>query len=187
MEAAKKKYQGQTENVQLPDNVKASYENSVLTLKGPNGENKKSFATGEISIKTAEGSIIIAYGKGGKRSKKSVQTIKAHIRNMIKGVQEGHTYKLKMCAGHFPMSATISGNELVVKNFIGEKHPRRLGISPEVKASVDGQEIILKSANKEAAAQCAAAIEHLTKRAGFDRRIFMDGIFITNKDGKEVK
>lgn len=187
MEAAKKKNQGQTETVQLPDNVKASYENGMLTLKGPNGENKKAFASSQISIKSVESGITIAYGKGGKRSKKAVQTMKAHIKNMVKGVQEGHTYKLKICAGHFPMSATISGKELVVKNLLGEKYPRRLWISAEVKASVEGQEIILKSANKEAAAQCAAAIERLTKRANFDRRIFMDGIFITNKDGKEIK
>ncbi|MBI2574650.1 50S ribosomal protein L6 [Candidatus Woesearchaeota archaeon] len=173
--------------MKLPDSVNAAYENGVLSLKGPNGENKKSFAAGKTVIKVEGDSAIITYDKGSKRSKKEAQTIKAHIKNMARGVTEGHTYKLKICSGHFPMSVSITGNELAVKNFIGEKHPRTARIAPGVKASVEGQEILVRSASKEAAAQCAASIEQLTKRADFDRRVFMDGIFIINKDGKELK
>lgn len=177
----------QTEKVHLPESVKASYENGVMTLKGPNGENKKALAANATSIKAENDEITITYEKGSKRSKKGAQTIKAHIKNMVRGAAEGHTYRLKICTGHFPMNVSMAGNELVVKNLLGEKHPRSIRIPAEVKAAVEGQEIVVKSASKEAAAQCAASIEQLAKRANFDRRVFMDGIFITNKDGKEIK
>ncbi len=177
----------QIEKVHLPDNVKASYENGVLALKGPNGENKKAFAANETRIKAEKEEITIVYEKSSKRSKKTAKTIKAHIKNMVRGVTEGHAYRLKICSGHFPMNVSIAGNELVIKNFIGEKYPRRARIAPEVNAVVEGQEILIRSTSKEAAAQCAATIEQLTKRTGFDRRVFMDGIFIINKDGKELK
>ena len=116
-----------------------------------------------------------------------VGTAKAHIKNMIKGVTEGHVYKMKICSGHFPMTVTVTGQELLIKNFFGEKFPRRIKFDNSVKVKVDGQEVVIESPNKDAASHCAAAIEQITKRSNFDRRVFMDGIYITHKDGKELK
>jgi len=52
--------------------------------------------------------------------------------------------------------------------------------------TVDGHFIIVESVNKENAGQTAASIEKLTRRAAFDKRVFQDGIFIIEKDGKPV-
>ena len=56
-----------------------------------------------------------------------------------------------------------------------------------VKISVNGEEILVESNNKELAGQTAANIELLTRRTGFDRRVFQDGIYITEKAGKIIK
>jgi large subunit ribosomal protein L6 len=41
--------------------------------------------------------------------------------------------------------------------------------------------------DKELTSQTAALIEKLTRRPGFDKRIFQDGIFMIEKDGKPLK
>ena len=32
---------------------------------------------------------------------------------MIRGVSEGHVYKMKICSGHFPMNVSLSGNVVI--------------------------------------------------------------------------
>ena len=47
--------------------------------------------------------------------------------------------------------------------------------------------INITSPDKEIAGQISADIEQLTRRPGFDTRVFQDGIYIINKDGEEQK
>jgi large subunit ribosomal protein L6 len=85
------------------------------------------------------------------------------------------------------MKITYKNNVLEVKNYMGETVPRTLTIKPGVDVVVKEPEITVTSPNKELAGTTAAAIEQLTKRANFDRRVFQDGIYITSKDGVDVK
>ena len=85
------------------------------------------------------------------------------------------------------MNVSINNEELIVKNFLGEKAPRILKIKPGVTAKVEGSDIIIESTNKELAGQAAADIEQLTRITNKDRRIFQDGIYITEKDGKKIE
>ena len=51
---------------------------------------------------------------------------------------------------------------------------------------VEAKDVIVESVDKELAGETAASIEELTKRPGFDKRIFQDGIYIYYKDGKGI-
>ena len=84
------------------------------------------------------------------------------------------------------MNVSISNNELIVKNFLGEKVPRTLKIKEGTTVKVEGDNIIVESTNKEIAGQVSADIEQLTRRTGYYSRIFHDGIYMINKDGKEI-
>ena len=106
---------------------------------------------------------------------------------MLSGVKDGHKYVLKICAGHFPMNISMSGNQLIVKNFLGEKFPRVLQIKQGVTVKVEGDKVNVDSPDKELAGTTASDIEGLTRRPGFDTRIFQDGIYMIIKDGKELK
>ena len=106
---------------------------------------------------------------------------------MIKGVQKPYVYTLKICSGHFPMNVSVSGEKFIVKNFLGEKTPRILNVKPGVSVKVEGDHITVESADKGLASQVSADIEQLTRRPGFDTRVFQDGCYIIVKDGKELK
>jgi len=173
--------------IELPEGVSASYSNIELAVKGQKGELKRVFLSKKVDIKV-DGNKITLTGKGTtKREKKMVGTFASHIRNMVKGAIEGHIYKLKICSGHFPMNVALNGKDLVIKNFFGEKHPRTLRIKDNVQLKVEGDLITVESISKELAGQCAADIESLTRRPNFDTRIFQDGIYIIEKDGKAIK
>jgi large subunit ribosomal protein L6 len=176
-----------TEEIELPEGVQATMEDKKLRLKGEKGENQRVFNNPNIKIGVKDNKIIInCLTKPTKRQKKIIGTFRAHIKNLIKGAKEGHTYKLRACSSHFPMNVSINNNELVVKNFLGEKHPRKLAINEGCDVKINGEEITVTSCNKEIAGQTAAKIELLTRITNKDRRIFQDGIFITEKDGRQI-
>lgn len=174
------------ETIELPAGVTATLNDAVVTLKGPKGEVSKKMD--DVFVKVAvEGNNVLVSAPNRKRRLLTVQnTFLAHLQNMIRGVKEGYTYKMKICSGHFPMNVTATATELVVKNFIGEKTPRKITLLPGVKIQVAGDDIIIESVDKEVAGQTAASIERLAHRTGFDHRIFQSGIYITNKAGKDI-
>ncbi|MFH0936330.1 MAG: 50S ribosomal protein L6 [Candidatus Woesearchaeota archaeon] len=85
------------------------------------------------------------------------------------------------------MNVSIKENNIIINNFLGEKIPRKAKILPNVKVDIQGDIIVLESNNKESAGQTAANIEQATRITNRDRRIFQDGIFITEKAGKSIK
>ena len=176
-----------TEVIALPQGVTASISGRVVTVKGPKGETVKEINGPNVIVSVQDGKIVIAAEKAGKSEKKVIGSLRAHVANMVAGVTDGHAYKLKICFTHFPITATVSGRKFVVKNFLGERTPRELVLLEDVKVKVEGADVMVESASRESAGQTAASIEQLTKRSNYDRRVFADGIYITIKDGKDIK
>ncbi|MBR9702472.1 50S ribosomal protein L6 [Candidatus Woesearchaeota archaeon] len=175
-----------TENVDILDGVTATADANILTVKGEKGEVQRHFPSRKVLVTTKDGVVTVCAKKATAREKKLLYTFRAHIRNMLRGVKEGHMYKLKICSGHFPMNASVKGNTFEVKNFIGEAVPRVMPILEGVDVKVEGDIITVTGINKELVGQVAGRIENLTKRPGFDMRIFQDGIYLTEKDGKTL-
>ena len=84
------------------------------------------------------------------------------------------------------MTVKVKGKKLEIKNFLGEKVPRIADIVNDVDVKIEGDEIIITSANKEAAGQTAGNFEKATRITNRDRRIFQDGLWIIQKAGKEI-
>lgn len=179
--------QGRAEEIALPDGVSASISGRLLAVKGPKGEASKELVGPDVDVSVSGNKVVIASPNGGKKEKKVLGSLRAHVDNMVRGVTEGHVYKLKVCYTHFPITVVVAGKKLLVKNFLGEKTPREMELADNVKIKVEGAEVIVESSSKEAAGQTAASIETITKRANYDTRVFGDGIYITMKDGKEIK
>ena len=85
------------------------------------------------------------------------------------------------------MNVSVNNDQLIIKNFIGEKYPRILQLKTGATVKIEGDKINVESVDKEIAGTVASDIEQLTRRPGFDTRIFEDGIYIISKSGKELK
>jgi large subunit ribosomal protein L6 len=172
--------QTMTKMIEVPDGVTVQVDDAIV-VNGPQGENRKVLRHPKITIAVKDKSIEIQAENATRREKKLLGTFAAIIRNMLTGARELFTYTLKVCSGHFPMNVTVSGNELIVKNFLGESVPRKLSLKPGVNVTVNGNEITVQSSSKEAAGQTAADIEQLCRITTRDRRVFQDGIYIISK------
>lgn len=173
--------------IKIPEGIDVKIDKGIMIVKGSKGEAKREFRYKQVELHVDGDQIKISCKKSTKREKTIIGTLKAHAKNMIKGVDEPHKYMLKICSGHFPMGVSVNKNELVVNNFLGEKIPRILKLKEGVGVKIEGDIIVVVSIDRELAGQVAADIEQLTKRRNYDTRIFQDGIYITNKGGKEIK
>ncbi|MBR9692409.1 50S ribosomal protein L6 [Candidatus Woesearchaeota archaeon] len=176
------------ETLTLPEGVTATYDavSRTMMVKGEKGELSRHLYTSGVAIATQNGTITFTAKKATMREKKMLFTFKAHTKNMIKGVTEGYVYKLKVCSGHFPMSVAVKNDTFEIKNFIGEKVPRVLKIKDGAQVKIEAEIITVDGIDKEIVGQVAADIEKLSKRPGFDSRIFQDGIFLIEKAGKTL-
>lgn len=174
------------QQIEIPEGVEANIEEDKLIVKGKKGENEREFRIGKLNFEKKDNLIIIGDKKATKKEKKRINTIASHIKNMIKGIQENFEYKLKICSSHFPITVDIQDKEATVKNFLGEKIPRKVKIPQDVDIDLSGEIITITSNDKESAGQAAANFEKATKIRNKDRRVFQDGIFITNKAGREM-
>ncbi len=172
--------------IELPESCQIEIVGRIIKVTGLKGTVEKDVKNKLLKNEIKDKEVIFYAEKSTKNHKKIILTFVAHLKNMIKGATEGHVYKLKVCSGHFPMTAAVKGDIFELKNFIGEAKPRKLKIKPDVTVKVNGAEIVVEGIDKEKTGQMAASIENLTKRPGFDKRIFQDGIYITNKDGKDL-
>ncbi len=171
--------------ISIPEGVEVSID-EVISVKKGNNEIKKRLYYPTIEIKKEGDKITLEPRKFSKREKKIINTFEAHIRNMIKGVQDPFVYKVKVCSSHFPMTVNVDGKKLVVKNFLGEKVPRVAVILDGVDVKVEGEVILINSPDKAMAGQTAANFEQSTRITNRDRRIFQDGLWIIQKGDKEL-
>ncbi|MBU2052797.1 MAG: 50S ribosomal protein L6 [Nanoarchaeota archaeon] len=175
-----------SQEIEIPEGVEIKLDEGSVTAKGVAGEVQKKFDIGKLEFKIKDKKIFIGYDKSTKREKKMMNTIAAHIRNMIQGVQKKFEYKLKICFSHFPMSVEIKGDEVEINNFLGENIPRIVKIPEGAEVKIDGQIITISSPDREIVGQAAANFEKATKIRTRDRRVFQDGIYITSKAGREI-
>lgn len=173
--------------VSIPQGVSVSVEGNTVKVKGAKGEISKKFVLHNIEIEKKDDKIFIIPPSARKADKAKAGAIYAHIKNMISSTTNGVVYKMKIVYSHFPMNVKVQGDKLVIDNFLGEKHPRKAKILKNVTVEVKGQDITLKGIDKDIVSQTAANIEQITKITNRDLRVFQDGIYITEKDGKPVR
>ncbi len=175
-----------TDSVKIPDGFQVQFMNSQLIVSHKGLTIKRTLETRQISISVEKGELKIYGKKDGKRTRRMAGTVKAHFKNMLKGVENPHIYKLKICSGHFPMNVSVSGNQIIIKNFLGESVPRSTTVPEGVNVQISGADVIAESADKELVGRFAGKLENLTRVLGRDLRVFQDGIYIVEKDGKGI-
>jgi large subunit ribosomal protein L6 len=171
--------------IEIPNDIQAEINNFKIIIKGPKGSLEKDFHNPlfkkDISIQMNGNKIIVSAKSQKRKIKAMIGTIVANIRNMFLGVKEGYSARLKVVYMHFPFTVKISGKEVLINNFLGEKTPRKAKIIGDCRVETQGEEIIVSGISKDDVGQTAAQLEHATWIKQRDRRVFQDGLFITKK------
>lgn len=172
--------------VEIPEGVEVVVNGKSILVKGNGKELKRDFFVHNISLDVNEGKLVISAKKATKRESRMIGTIEAHVRNMIRGLENDFVYELEIASVHFPMTVKVEENNVSIKSFLGEKRDRFAKILDNVKVDIKGSKIDVSSHDLEAAGQTATNIEKAARLTGRDRRIFQDGIFITKKPERET-
>jgi large subunit ribosomal protein L6 len=88
---------------------------------------------------------------------------------------------MKLVYAHFPVKLEVQDGKLMIKNFLGSRSTRSAKILDGVEIKIEGDSVRLTGIDKEKVGQSAANIEQATHVKGYDRRVFQDGIYITQK------
>ena len=172
--------------IEIPGGVSVSVNDSEITVKGNENEVIRKFNMHKINGDVEGNTFKLVSNNATRREAKMMGTIWAHVTNMIKGVQEGFTYTLEVANVHFPMNVKADGDKVIIKSFLGETTERIAKICKGSKVDIKGSSITVTSHDIESAGQTAANLEKATRLIGRDRRIFQDGIYITEKPGGKI-
>jgi len=167
--------------IELPKEVTASLDHLDLTVEGPAGSVTRKLWYPDVTVEVDDGAVHVRSDSEDAETTATVGTFESHVRNMIHGVTEGWEYHMEVFYSHFPMQVEVEGSEVVISNFLGERHPRRAEIRGDTEVRIDGEEITLSGPSIEDVGQTAADIEQLTRVNDKDTRVFQDGVYITGK------
>jgi large subunit ribosomal protein L6 len=172
-----------TAEVEAPASVTIKKEGNLIQVKGPLGTVKKDFTKLPATVTVQGNKITIKPYGTRKRDLAVTNTARSIIGGMIKGVEKGYTYKLKIIFAHFPISVKVKGKEVHVENFFGERSARisRI-IGDATKVSIVGEDVVIQGPSLEDVSQTAANIELSTRTKGKDQRVFLDGLYIYSKE-----
>ncbi len=170
----------------IPKEVEVKIDNDVVSASFRTNKLSRRFFHPGIEIKISDGKIILTAGRDSKIFRRMIGTFRSHIKNMMIGVKKGYTYKLKIVYKHFPVTLEKQDNWIIIKNFLGRKKDMKSRVYEGVKIDIEGANITLTGLDKEAVSQTAPNLEQTCRIRGVDRRVFQDGIYITQKDKGEL-
>ncbi len=172
--------------IQIPDAVKISEKHRILSVEGPLGKTKKSFKRIPVDLQVSGKSIILKSLGTRKKDYAIFKTAESLINSLIKGVQKGYTFKMKIVYAHFPITVKAKDGNINVENFQGERAPRVSKIFGDTKVVPKGDDVIITGPVLTDVSQTAAALQQNTKVKNKDSRVFLDGIYLFEKhDGIE--
>ena len=168
-------------SINIPEGVSVDSSSSNVKVTGPRGELSRSFEHSAIKLEQSENQLNIVGNNLRKKEKALIGTWNAHLKNMIKGVDKGFLYEMKIVFAHFPMKVAVKGNIVTIDNFLGEKATRNSAIVGDVKVNVKGDAVTIEGNNIEEVGQTSGNLEKATIVKGRDTRVFQDGIYMISK------
>ena len=168
-------------SVSVPEGVSVGLRRKVLSVKGPLGQAYKSFRKIPVNLEVGEGGVVLSAQDSRKRDYAILNTSRSIIRNLIEGITEGYTVRMKIVYAHFPVSVKTKDGYVLVENFQGEHAPRRAKIVGETKVEVKDDDVVLTGTVLTDVTQTAANIQQGTRIKNKDHRVFLDGIYVYEK------
>ena len=173
-------------SIPVPDPVKVSASHKILNVEGPLGKTRKNFKRIPVDLQVSGKNIIIKSLGTRKTDYAIFKTSESLVKTLIKGVQTGYTYKMKIVYAHFPITVKTKDGYIHVENFQGERAPRVSKIFGNTKVVAKGDDVVITGSVLTEVSQTAAALQQNTKVKNKDHRVFLDGIYLFEKhDGIE--
>jgi len=164
--------------VEIPQGVQLDLQGRKITVTGPKGKLEKDFTHSKIGMAKEDTKLVLRVENPRRNEAALVGTIGAHVKNMIKGVTEGFTYKMKIVFVHFPMSVKVVGKEVHIENFVGEKKARIAEIIGNTKVTVKQDDVLIEGIDIDEVSQTAANIQTRAHIRNKDLRKFLDGVYV---------
>lgn len=167
--------------VVVPSGVTVTFENGILTVKGPKATLTRKVEK-DVEVKIGEESVTLIPGDTPE-AKALWGTYAAHLRNMVTGVTIGFTKILEIEGVGY--RAEVKGNEIILN--VGFSHPVHLTIPEGVTAEVVKSVITLTGTDKEVLGQFAANVRKVKKPEPYKGKgIRYQGEYIIRKQGKKA-
>ncbi len=170
--------------LEAPEGVKISLRKRMLSVTGRLGTTHKSFRKIPVELEVPEGGRAVrARAAGARKKDRSIlNTSCSIIRNLMEGVQDGYTVKMKVVYAHFPITVKVDGRTVLVENFQGERAARRARIvGKDTTVKPAGEDVLVTGPVLTDVTQTAANIQQNTRVKNKDHRVFLDGIYAYEK------
>lgn len=182
-----------TRSIEIPAGVEVITKARVVYVKGPRGELTRDFKHISMDLSVVcdkdEDGVEKNYVRvdlwfATRKQLACVRTICSHIENMMVGVTQGFFYKMRFVYSHFPINVTLTGENVEIRNFLGEKRVRRVKLLNGVsyaRSTATKDEIELTGNDIAMVSLTAAQIQQATSVRHKDLRKFLDGIYVSEK------
>jgi large subunit ribosomal protein L6 len=150
--------------VSLPAGVKLAVKDGMINVEGPKGKLSLK-VPGQISVKVDEAakavSVALAEGVTGENKQLLAHwgTTRAHIRNMIEGVEKGYEKKMEVVGVGW--TAAVTGKDL--KMVLGFANPIMMTIPTGLTVKVDKQIVSITGPDKQLVGQFASRMRSYRK------------------------
>lgn len=172
----------------IPAGVDVSIDGQVVRVKGPKGQLQETLnGRVRVAVTEEEGAKVISLNvldEDDTFDQAQWGTARALVQNMVLGVTEGFAKQLEVNGVGYRVN--MQGKNLLLN--LGFSHDVPVLIPAEVEASVEGNVITLKGANKQLVGEIAAGIRRLRKPEPYKGKgIRYVGEVVRRKAGKAQK
>ena len=143
-------------HIDVPAGVTVTFENSVVTVKGKNGELKQEIVSPDIDVKIGEGVVNVERKNELKQTRAYHGLYRQLIANMVHGVNTPFTKTLIVAGVGY--KCAVNGNKLVMN--IGYSKPVEFAIPAGITITCpDPLQIVVSGIDKAYVGQVAAQIK----------------------------
>lgn len=169
--------------VSVPKDLKVTIGSSNVLIENSKGKLNLLLPRG-IQVENQEANLVVSRKSDTKQNRANHGTIRAHLKNMIIGLTEGHKKDLEIQGIGF--RAQLQGKKIVFN--LGFSHPVEFDVPDDVKVTVPTQTAItVEGNNAERVGQVAARIRALKPVEPYKGKgIRYVGEIVRRKQGKSV-
>ncbi len=147
------------QNLNIPSDVQISFEDGILSVKGPKGELKKNLNPDFVKIIIEDGSITSEQIRNDKFSKSIWGTYMSHIKNMIEGTQ--NLFERKLIIEGVGFKWEVKENKLQLN--VGFSHPVFVDIPSDVTVVAEKGNLTITGLDKEAVTRFAMQVRKIKR------------------------